>query len=244
MEDFNRMAAELQRQSGELERRHRLAAWAEMASQVAHEIKNPLTPIQLHAEHLRRVHDDRGRPLGDVVSDSTTTILEQVTLLRRIASDFSSFAASPVAHPGRVNAGALIEEVLAPYGRGLTRRVRFERAVPPGAPDMVADRTLVARALTNLVENALHAIPGEGTLTVRVREEPGLVAIDVADTGVGMEAEALARAFEPSFSTKLTGTGLGLPIARRNVELSRGTIAIDSAPGRGTTVTVRLPRAD
>jgi signal transduction histidine kinase len=109
---------------------------------------------------------------------------------------------------------------------------------------MVADRTLVARALTNLVENALHAMPGEGTLTVRVRGESGLVAIDVADTGVGMEAEALARAFEPSFSTKLTGTGLGLPIARRNVELSRGTIAIDSAPGRGTTVTVRLPRAD
>jgi signal transduction histidine kinase len=244
MQDFNRMAGELQRQRGELEQRHRLAAWAEMASQVAHEIKNPLTPIQLHAEHLRRVHDDRGQPLGGVVADSTATILDQVTLLRRIASDFSSFAASPVAHPGRVAPGALVEEVLAPYGQGLARRVRFVRDVPPGVPDVVVDRTLVGRALTNLVENALHAMPGEGTLSVQVREEPGLVAIDVADDGVGMEAEALARAFEPSFSTKLTGTGLGLPIARRNVELSHGTIAIDSAPGRGTIVTVRLPRAD
>jgi two-component system nitrogen regulation sensor histidine kinase NtrY len=244
MQDFNRMADELQRQRGELEQRHRLAAWAEMASQVAHEVKNPLTPIQLHAEHLRRVHDDRGRPLGDVVGDSTATILDQVTLLRRIASDFASFSASPVARPERVAMTTLLDDALASYGKGVTRRVHFTRDVPPGVPDVRADRTLVARALTNLVENALHAMPGEGTLTFRVREEPGRVAIDVIDTGVGMDADALARAFEPSFSTKLTGTGLGLPIARRNVELSHGTIAIASTAGRGTTVTVRLPRAD
>ena len=244
MQDFNRMAGELQRQRGELERRHRLAAWAEMASQVAHEIKNPLTPIQLHAEHLRRVHEDRGAPLGPVVRDSTATILGQVTLLRRIASDFSSFAASPTAQPGRVPVPALLEDVLGPYRRGLGERVRFALETPALVPDVFVDRPLAARALTNVVENALHAMPGTGTLTVRVSEEPGMVCIALADTGVGMDEEALARAFEPSFSTKMTGTGLGLPIAKRNVELSHGVIDVASAPGRGTTVTVKLPTVD
>ena len=244
MQDFNRMAGELQRQRGELERRHRLAAWAEMASQVAHEIKNPLTPIQLHAEHLRRVHEDRGAPLGPVVRDSTETILEQVTLLRRIASDFSTFAASPTAQPGRVAVPALLEDVLGPYRRGLVDRVHFAFEAPARVPDVFVDRTLVARALTNVVENAVHAMPGTGTLTVRVSEEPGMVCVAFADTGVGMDGEALARAFEPSFSTKMTGTGLGLPIAKRNVELSHGVIGVASTPGHGTTVTVKLPTVD
>ena len=103
VEDFNSMAGDLQRQRGELERTHRLEAWAEMARQVAHEIKNPLTPIQLNAEHLRRVHADRGEPLGPVLQECVATILTQVKLLRQIASEFSSFASSPTAKPSEVD---------------------------------------------------------------------------------------------------------------------------------------------
>jgi two-component system, sporulation sensor kinase D len=105
------------------------------------------------------------------------------------------------------------------------------------------DRTLIGRSLTNIVENALHSMPGTGTLTVAAQHDDGRVSIRVSDTGVGMDREALARAFEPYFSTKASGTGLGLPIAKRNVELSGGTIAIDSERDRGTTVTITLPIA-
>jgi signal transduction histidine kinase len=105
------------------------------------------------------------------------------------------------------------------------------------------DRTLVARALANMIENALHAMPAGGELTIRAWAEPGTVVFEVRDTGVGMDREALARVFEPYFSTKATGTGLGLPIARRNIELSGGAIEVESEKGVGTTVRVRLPAA-
>ena len=238
---FNRMAAELQRQQGELERTHRLEAWAEMARQVAHEIKNPLTPIQLNAEHLRRVHADRGKPLSPVLEECVETILQQVKILRTIASEFSSFSSSPTARPSAVDIAAMLHEIIDPYRLALRDRIRFEVAVPPDLPQVYVDRTLIARALTNIVENALHAMPGAGSLSVVARAADTSVTIRVADTGVGMDAEALARAFEPYFSTKSTGTGLGLPIAKRNVELSGGTIAVDSVRDHGTTVTLALP---
>jgi signal transduction histidine kinase len=239
--DFNRMAGELQRQQKELERTHRLEAWAEMARQVAHEIKNPLTPIQLNAEHLRRVHADRGQPLGSMLDECVDTILTQVRLLRQIASEFSSFASAPVARPAPVALSDLVHEAVDPYRIGLQNRIRFEVDVPPDLPPVYIDRTLVARSLTNIVENALHAMPGTGALSVVARAVDSVVRVRVSDTGVGMDAEALARAFEPYFSTKTTGTGLGLPIAKRNIELSGGTIAVESARDRGTTVEMTLP---
>jgi signal transduction histidine kinase len=113
--------------------------------------------------------------------------------------------------------------------------------VEPHLPKVRADRTLLGRAVTNLIENGLHAMPEGGRLAVTVRRAGAAVELVVADTGVGMDPEALERAFEPYFSTKATGTGLGLPIARRNVELNGGTITVESGRGRGTTVTVRLP---
>src|SRR5262245_64303299 len=118
------MARDLQRQRAELERTNRLEAWAEMARQVAHEIKNPLTPIQLNAEHLRRVHADRGEPLGPVLQQSVGTILDQVKLLRQIASEFSSFGSSPTAKPSDVDVSTLLHEIVDPYRAGLSERIR------------------------------------------------------------------------------------------------------------------------
>jgi signal transduction histidine kinase len=241
VEAFNGMAADLQRQRGELERTNRLEAWAEMARQVAHEIKNPLTPIQLNAEHLRRVHADRGEPLSPVLQDCVATILSQVKLLRQIASEFSSFASSPTAKPGEVDIAAVLHEIVAPYRAGLDGRIRLDVAIPATLPTVYVDRTLIARSLTNIVENALHAMPGTGTLSIAALARNGRVEIRVSDTGVGMDDEALARAFEPYFSTKASGTGLGLPIAKRNVELSGGTISVSSVRERGTTVEISLP---
>ena len=240
---FNSMAAELKAQRRQLERTHRLEAWAEMARQVAHEIKNPLTPIQLSAEHLRRVHADRGEPLGPVLEGCVASILGQVRLLRQISAEFSSFASSPTARPAPVDLTELIVEVVGPYRTGLAGRIDIHDRVPQALPPVLVDRTLVARALSNIVENALYAMPGAGTLSLDAAVEPGHVILTVSDTGAGMDEEALARVFEPYFSTKTTGTGLGLPIARRNIELNGGTVDVSSAKGAGTTVTVRLPRA-
>jgi two-component system nitrogen regulation sensor histidine kinase NtrY len=214
-----------------------------MARQVAHEIKNPLTPIQLNAEHLRRVHADRGEPLGPVLQECVGTILTQVKLLRQIASEFSSFASSPTARPTEVDVADLLREIVDPYRSGSGDRIQFTVDVPPDLPRVHVDRTLIARALTNVVENALHAMPGRGTLTIvgRHTSQNGAVQVRVSDTGVGMEAEALSRVFEPYFSTKATGTGLGLPIAKRNVELSGGTITVSSERDRGTSVEITLP---
>jgi len=241
VEAFNRMAGELQRQRQQMERTQRLEAWAEMARQVAHDIKNPLTPIQLSAEHLRRVHRDRGEPLSPVLDSCVESILTQVRLLRQIASEFSSFGSSPTARPAPTPLADLVHDVVEPYRLGLDGRVRIEAVIDPTLPPVLVDRLLVARAVTNIIENALHAMPSGGTLRIGARPDNGFVAITLADTGVGMDDEATSRIFEPYFSTKAAGTGLGLSIARRNIELNGGSIAVTSQKGIGTTVTIRLP---
>ncbi|HUR35802.1 MAG TPA: HAMP domain-containing sensor histidine kinase [Vicinamibacterales bacterium] len=252
VEDFNRMADDLKTQRANLERTQRLEAWADMARQVAHDIKNPLTPIQLSAEHAQRVNLDRGRPLSPVLDECVSSILSQVKLLRQISSEFSSFASAPTPRPEATDVGALLDEVVEPYRTGLANRIALVVDTPPDLPLAFIDRTLFARALTNVMENALHAMPGTGTLTIRAGAEappgtagpgePPAITIEVVDTGMGMDPEALARIFEPYFSTKATGTGLGLTIARRNVELLGGAIRVTSARGRGTTVIMTLPR--
>ena len=256
VEDFNGMAADLKRQRSELERTQRLEAWAEMARQVAHDIKNPLTPIQLSAEHAQRVNIDRGRPLSPVLDECVNAIVTQVKLLRQISAEFSSFASSPTPRPEPTDLPPLLDEVISPYKTGLSGRVDIVAEAGADLPRVSLDRTLFARALTNLIENALFAMPGGGRLTITTRPasptsvasgsgspvpHPQPLIVTVADTGAGMDAEALKRIFEPYFSTKATGTGLGLTIAKRNVELNGGTIQVESRRGVGTTVTITLP---
>ena len=259
IDDFNRMADDLKRQRAELERTQRLEAWAHMARQVAHDIKNPLTPIQLSAEHARRVNIDRGRPLSPVLDDCINAILSQVRLLRQIAAEFTSFASPALPRPEATELSDLLEEVVGPYRSGLAGRIALEVRVPENLPALDVDRTLLGRAFTNIIENALHAMPGTGTLRIGAsrRSTPGdrqssttdgqlllihdSVIIEFSDTGIGMDPESAARIFEPYFSTKATGTGLGLTIAKRNVELNHGTIEVRSQKGVGTTVTMTLP---
>jgi len=244
VDDFSTMTQTLVAQRDELARTNQLKAWAEMARQVAHEIKNPLTPIQLAAEHLQRVHEDQGRPLGQVFDQCVTTIMRQVRLLRQIASEFSSFAGQVQPRFSPVGVAELVNDVVEPYRFGLSDQIRVAIDVPSSLPAVWVDRTLVARALTNLVENAVQAMPGGGRLAVTARAAGDRVVLTVEDTGVGMDGEAVRRAFEPYFSTKTAGSGLGLANAKRNIELCGGTIDISSAPGAGAKITVRLPVAE
>src|SRR5260221_6933924 len=140
-----------------------------MARQVAHDIKNPLTPIQLSAEHARRINADKGRPLSPVLDECVNAILTQVRLLRQIASEFSSFASSPTPRPEPTALAAVLDEVVDPYRIGLTGRIDIEVCAPADLPVVTIDRTLFARALTNVIENALHAMPGPGRLLIVAR---------------------------------------------------------------------------
>ncbi len=242
--DFNSMAVTLGEQRAELGRTHELKAWADMSRQVAHDVKNPLTPIQLAAEHLQQVHEDRHRPLGAVFDQCIGTVLRQVKLLRQIANEFSTFAAVPVPRLGRVPLAPLLDDVVEPYRAGLAAHTRILIEVAQAAPDARADRTLLARAVTNLVENALQAMPEGGVVKLSATVDEGnQVLITCEDNGVGMSATAASQAFEPHFSTKTGGSGLGLANARRNVISCGGSITLESTPGSGTIVRVRLPVA-
>lgn len=241
---FNRMAVDLEAQRLRLEQTARVEASAEMARRVAHDIKNPLTPVQLSAEHLLRVAADQGHAPRSVVEVCAENILRQVRMLRQIATEFSTFGTAPVPQPESCDVLALLEEVALSYRSGLDNRVELVATAPPDLPRAFADRVLVARALTNLVENALHAIPDRGRILLR--GEPagdGRVAIEVIDTGSGIEPEVLKRIFEPYFSTRTGGTGLGMAIVKRNIEANGGAIEVTSTLGTGTCVRIVLPAA-
>jgi two-component system, NtrC family, nitrogen regulation sensor histidine kinase NtrY len=232
----------------EIVRSGRLAAWAEMARRIAHEIKNPLTPIQLSVEHVRRLLGAKDPRFEAVLAECLDNIQRQVRVLRQIASEFSAYARLPQLKAEPTPVEQIIEDALRPYATAPPDGVSLERDVPAGVPDVLADRAILSRALVNVIENALQAMTSGGTLRVSAStlDVPGgkrLVRIDVRDTGPGMDPEIQQRLFEPYFSTKIGGTGLGLSIARRAVEEHGGTIQLHSSAGEGTVVSLTLPVA-
>ncbi|MBI3450277.1 MAG: HAMP domain-containing protein [Acidobacteria bacterium] len=226
-------------------RSNRLSAWAEMARRIAHEIKNPLTPIQLSADHLRRVFADGSPGFPAVLEECLRTIGEQVVSLRAIAAQFGDYARVPEMRREPTPMREFLEEVIRPYRAAPPLGVVVECDLDGDLGTMEIDRTMISQALVNLIENALQAMPRGGNLMLRAESggPPGSrsLRISISDTGVGMDGEALARAFEPYFSTKGTGTGLGMAIARRAVDEHRGRIELSSAPMKGTTARVILP---
>jgi signal transduction histidine kinase len=225
----------------ELMRSNQLAAWAEMARAIAHEIKNPLTPIQLSAEHLRRLLEDRGILPSRELEECIDTVVKQVRALREIASEFSAYAKLPTLSPEPIDPADLVREAIAPYRAGHPPGISIEERYSPSRPISV-DRRVLARAIVNLVENAIDAMSHGGTLTLEVAPDgDGSAVLSVRDTGPGLDPAVRARLFEPYFSTKSSGTGLGLAIVRRAVEAHGGTIDVESRPGEGTAFHIRLP---
>ena len=224
----------------DLMRSNQLAAWAEMARAIAHEIKNPLTPIQLSTEHLERLLRDRGVAATPEIESCLQTVYKQVRALREIASEFSAYAKLPDLAPRPTDPAEFLREVVAPYRAAHPPGISIEEDYAPAGPTAV-DAKVLARAVVNLIENALQAMPQGGRLRVGVRGEDGEVVLSVSDTGPGLDPKVRARLFTPYFSTKSSGTGLGLAIARRAVEAHGGHIEVASAPGRGTTFTIHLP---
>ncbi|MGE0453876.1 MAG: ATP-binding protein [Vicinamibacteria bacterium] len=239
---FNQMSQELQKQRVELERSNRLAAWAEMARQVAHEVKNPLTPIQLSAEHLRRVFAQGGSDFRATLEACTATILGQVAKLREISTEFSAFARPPAPADEPVDVAPLLRELAAAYA-ATPPDVTLALEVPEAPLPLRGERRLIERAVVNLIENALQAVGDSGRVVIRALAQAASLRLEVEDDGPGLEPAALARAFEPFFSTKAGGSGLGLALVKKIVEDHGGRVWLEPLGPRGTRAVVELPLA-
>ena len=219
----------------ELSRAERVLAWGEMARQVAHEIKNPLTPMRLGMQHLRRVYRDRREEFDSTLDETADRMLAEIDRLDTIARAFSRFAAPAVQDQplDRIDLAGVVGEVVQLY-RLAEEGCEVRLSAEPGSTG-AARPDEVKEVMVNLLENARNA----GATVVNVRVAPS--QISVSDNGTGIPAELLPRVFEPRFSTRTSGAGLGLAIVRRLVESWAGRVEVDSREGEGTVVTVHLP---
>jgi two-component system nitrogen regulation sensor histidine kinase NtrY len=224
----------------ELEKAERMAAWREVARRIAHEVKNPLTPISLSAQRLKRKYS--GQLQDPVFDECTTMIIDHVELIRNLVNEFSFFARFPAANLRPENLLPIIEETVALYREGHDN-VAFSIMAPEDIPAMNLDRQQIKQAMINLVENAIAAVRDDGSITISVSPDPILrkVRIEVADSGDGISDEAKTRLFEPNFSTKKAGMGLGLTIVNTIVAGHQGTISVQDNHPRGAKFVIELP---
>ena len=243
IDGFNTMIRNLKAHEQELAEMSKKVAWTEMARKVAHEIKNPLTPIQLSAEHVLKVYEDHRGDLDQALKESMSYIIGEVEHLRRIAQEFMEIARDTTVSKEPLDLRLILEEVLRPYRRLLSERIRITLVAEGAGFRARGDEAKLKTAFRNIVANAVEAICQQGELAVTIGRRGPLYTIAVRDSGPGMSRETVARIFDLYFSTKESGTGLGLPIAKKIVEEHGGTIRVESEPGRGTTVTIELPAA-
>lgn len=243
---FNHMTAELSESRIRLQRAERVAAWQQIARRVAHEIKNPLFPIQMSMETIQKSYKKQHPKLDEIIEESTRTVLEEVRALNRIVTEFSDFARLPAVKLEPTAVTQLLDHVAGLYKRDGDVQLVYDRETIRGRdlPKIAADREQLGRALINLVKNAFEAIEGPGTVTLDAIATPDGVALSIADTGPGMPDDVRAKVFTPYFTTKDSGTGLGLAIVERIVSEHGGTVDVKSTVGAGTTFVLELRPAD
>ncbi len=242
--EYNKMVKKLEENAALLARNEREMAWREMARQVAHEITNPLTPMKLNIQYLQQALQ-KGHPRPEaLIRRVCESLIEQIDNLSYIASEFSNFAKMPEARPNKLVINDLLETALALYRNEENLALYTEI---PAAPLIVyADRSHLIRVFNNLLENAVQSIPEdrEGIIRVVMRREGDYVRITIQDNGTGIPEEALSKVFQPYFTTKSTGTGLGLAMTRKMIEFWNGSIGFETEPGKGSQFYIRLPLAD
>jgi signal transduction histidine kinase len=242
---FNRMTEQLIEQRDRTLQAERVASWRELARRLAHELKNPLFPLQITIENLQRARDQHPDQFDEVFRESTATLLAELQQLKLIIGQFSDFAKMPKPEIETVDANAIVRDVMKLFDAQFQANGR-----PPIEPvlelevdelPVPADPLQLSRALRNLVLNAMDAMPEGGRLRIRTQRLEDGVRIQVADSGQGLTDEECARLFTPYYTTKRHGTGLGLAIVQSVVADHQGRISVTGQPGQGSTFTIDLP---
>jgi len=242
VKQYNRMIDELEDSANKLARSEREMAWREMARQIAHEIKNPLTPMKLNVQQLFKWWNDKAPDFEGKLSTFTDNQIEYIDNLSNIATAFSYFARLPDADPAEVNVVSQLKTTLEMFGNAENVSVTLDSGNISKAMVM-ADKEHLNGIFSNLLKNALQAIPSgrKGIINVKLEASLDKVQVRFTDNGTGIPEELKPRMFTPNFTTKSSGMGLGLSIAKRYTETAGGTIWFESDPGNGTSFIVELP---
>jgi two-component system nitrogen regulation sensor histidine kinase NtrY len=245
-EAFNRMTGDLIEQRERLVQTERVAAWRELARRLAHELKNPLFPLQLTVENLVRARQQSAEQFEEVFRESSSTLLAEIANLKAIIARFGEFSKMPQPQFQSVDLNEVARNVARLFQAQLHlpdhARIDCRLELAESMTSIAADPELLHRALSNLILNAMDAMPQGGTLTLRTRQEGERAVIEVCDTGAGLTREECERLFTPYFTSKAHGTGLGLAIVQSVVSDHGGKVSVRSQPGKGTTFVIELPR--
>jgi signal transduction histidine kinase len=236
---FDAMARDVRRSRDELVQVERELAWREMARQIAHEIKNPLTPMKLSIQHLRQTYRDNAPDFHSILDTVTRTVIEQIDTLSRIASEFSSFARMPRRRVEACDVESIVREAVQLFRQDA--RVEFHVDAEGDLPSLQADRDELRRVFINILRNGVQATTGSGRIEVTVRRSAKGVCVAFRDYGSGIADDIRPKLFQPNFSTKTDGMGLGLAIVKKTMDDLGASIEIVSAVNRGTTVVLDIP---
>lgn len=242
---FNQMTAQLVEQRERAIQAERVAAWRELARRLAHESKNPLFPLQITIENMQRARQLAAAQFEEVFEESTATLLAELSNLKAIIGRFSDFAKMPAPRLEAVDLNEIVHGVIKLYDAQLrgNGRPQIQPAIDLPERELVlsGDAEQLRRALSNLVLNAIDAMPDGGTLRIRASKNDDRVHISVSDSGQGLTEEECSRLFTPYYTTKQHGTGLGLAIVQSVISDHHGKISVVSAPGQGATFLIDLP---
>ena len=244
--EYNLMLANLQESKEALSRSEKESAWREMAKQVAHEIKNPLTPMKLSLQHMSRMLRDKLGSQRDeeLVQKSVNSMLDQIDTLSDIATSFSAFAKMPIPKQERFDVADVLKGVLRLYANQQQQHIQAE--IEPGRFWVLGDEQMMQRTFHNLILNGIQSVPDTREPVIKVSLqalENGRILIEISDNGEGIEPAIREKVFVPNFSTKYTGSGLGLAIAKRGIEHAGGSIWFETEAGVGTSFYIELPLA-
>ena len=241
VDQYNKMVRQLEQSAEALAKSEREGAWREMARQVAHEIKNPLTPMKLSIQYLQKAINNNQPNVKELTSNVANTLIEQIDHLSKIAADFSRFANIGNKNLEVLDLHGVISSLIGLYSSNPKVHLKWERA--PATLKMKADKTHMNRLFTNLLTNAVDACVGKDTCNINIKEEvnDGQVLIEVQDNGEGIPEETRSKIFVPNFTTKSSGTGLGLAMCKSIVEQAGGYIWFETEIDKGTSFFVQLP---